>query len=498
MAELLAGYAFQTLLPALPDAPRSLDARPLASVPAAFERLRTAADDIVVHAADGPFPPHRYTSTAQDQGRGFIHFQGIQRLRDGRYGMVTGGDSLQPAAHAFLFRLESRYVRGPWGSNVVKSNRPPAEDAVVSAVAVGREHWHAGGFGLLGDIAVIPLEHDSARSKTVFFDLSDPLAPRPLPFDLTGPSPKAGAAALTRLPGGRFLCLVYRDEKVKKHDPTGFLDFYLSRSDDLFEGFPDAPFATVHYGDVENRDGRLPGYQNVQFLIEGDPREPATWTLYLAGTWNGSSMSPTIPGPNWADLHLVTLDTRMFDDVPPDNLLPPHLRRIASRRFGCRDCFGNFDAAAGFHVDERGALLLYSAFHWRFDGTLLIAEFREQPPADLAPITQIQDAWVDLYEHPDFQGRRLSIIGLKDEDLPDYDRISVQGSTFEDKVSSARWQVPEGRVYRLFERRGFDDRGRTLDLAGDGAVHEIANFRKLSPKFNDVVSSSRYISVPEE
>lgn len=493
MAEFLEGYAFRAIEAAARSANRSLEPRALPDVVAAFDRLRTRGDDIGAHAPDGIFPPHRYTSAAQHENRGFIHFQGIQRLRHGRYAVVSGGDMLQPAAHLFVVDLASRSARGPWGSNLVRSTQPPDEDVVAQIVALDPTHWHAGGFSVLGDVAVVPLEHNGTPARTVFVDFSDPLAPRPLPIDITGPSNKAGAAALTRLPGGRFLCLVYRDEPVPKNHPTGFMDFFLSVSDDLCDGFSAAPFATVPYADVENRENRRPGYQTVQFLVEGDPDDPARWALYLAGTWNGSSMSPTLPGPDWADLHSVTLDTRIFDADPPANLLPPHIRLVRSRTFTCRDCFGNFDAAAGFHVDDTGRLLLYSAYHWRFDGTLLIAEFRETVPADAAPVTQAQDAWIDLFEHPEYNGRRLTLLGTKDDSLRDYDHIAVQGGTFNDLVSSARWQIPEGRTYRLFADAHFQEGSGFLDLVGDGTVREIEDFRTLRPKFNDRVSSSRYV-----
>lgn len=493
MAEHHVNYAFGTLLAAARDATRNLELRPLPDALAAFDRLRTSADHLGAHAPDGFFPRFRYTSTAQDRGRGFIHFQGVQRLRDGRHALVSGGDSLQPAAHLFVIEMGSRYVRGPWGSNLVRSSMPPHEDTVVEIAAIARDHWHAGGFTMLGDVAVVPLELPGAKSRTVFVDFADPLKPRPLPIEIIGPSEKAGAASLVNLPGGRFLCLIYRDEKVKKNQPTGFLDFYLSRTTDLCDGFAEQPFATVHYAAVEERGDRKPGYQTVQFLTQGDPADPRSWSLFLAGTWNGSSMSPTLPGPDWADLHTVTLDARMFEADPPADLEPPRLRLVRSRRFTCRDCFGNFDAAAGFHVDESGRLGLYSAFHWRYDDSILLAEFRETVPADAAPITAMQDAWVELYEHTDFAGRRLTIVGNKDENLTDYDRIHVQGATFNDIVSSARWQIPQGRTYRLYADAHYADARGFLDLDGTGTVGEIRNFKKLRPPFNDRVSSSRYI-----
>jgi hypothetical protein len=67
----------------------------------------------------------------------------------------------------------------------------------------------------------------------------------------------------------------------------------------------------------------------------------------------------------------------------------------------------------------------------------------------------------------------------------------VEGASFNDAVSSARWQIPDGRVYRLYAARGYDEAERVLDLEGNGRVREIADFKSRS--FNDRVSSSRWI-----
>lgn len=488
------GYEYADIDFAAPGAARNLDNRCVVDVRAAFDRLSTRGDPLAVRADDAVFPKHRYTRIGQGRNRGFIHFQGIQRLRQGRYGIVTGGDRLQPAAHVFVMELGSRYVRGPWGSNLVRSNEPPEEDRVAGVVAIGREHWHAGGTGLLGDVAAIPLERDDRHlSRTVFIDFSDPLQPRPLPIEVEGRSVKAGAAALTRLPDGRFVCLIWREEKVKGKKPPGWMDFHLSHTDDICDGFGEAPFATVYYGEVGNRGDRRPSYQTVQFLVHGDAADPSGWKYYLAGTWNGSDAAPTVPGPDWGDLHEIEFDPRLLAGESPGDPAPPRLNLVAARRFTCFDCFGNFDAAAGFHVDELGRLSLLSAFHWRYDDAIIFAEFREETPADAPPVTAVQDAWIELYEHSRFAGRRLSIIGTRDENLPDYDRIAAQCATFNDMVSSARWQIPRGYTYRLYANADYDESAGFIDLKGDGHVQQIENFKDLRPSFNDRVSSSRYV-----
>jgi hypothetical protein len=491
MSEKHAKYGFCGLLAIDPEEPpTACQPRVLSNVERAFERIRTRGDYVAAQARDGFFPRHRYTSVAQGENRGFIHFQGIQRLKNGRFAVVSGGDALETASHLFVVEMASRYARGPWGSNVVRSTAPADGDCVVHVLAVDDRHWHGGGIAVLDDVVVVPTEGGEANSRTLFFDFADPFDPRHIPIDITGLSKKAGAVALTRLPNGHFLCAVYREEVVPKKKPPGFFDFYLSRSAALFDGFVPEPFATVYYGDVQNRGGRVPGYQTVTFLPEmPDPRDPSTYRLYLAGTWNGSSMSPTVPGPDLADLHLVELDARMLADPP--EAVTPRIRFLRDRQFFCRDVYGNFDGGAGFHIDEAGHLHLYSVFHWRYDESILITEFRHDPEDDCDDVTLIQDAWIDLYEDHEFGGRRLSIIGTRDENLPDYARIAVQGASFNEKVSSARFQIPEGHTYRLYDLPHYNESGGFLDLVGYGKVQALRDFKKKG--FGDRVSSSRYL-----
>jgi hypothetical protein len=485
-----AGYAFRGLLAVDPEEPSWCQIRCLTDVETAFERIRCRGDYVAVNAKDVLIPHHRYTSVGQGDNRGFIHFQGIQRLANGRFAVVSGSDKLEPASHVFVVELASRYARGPWGSNVLRSTAPPDDDRIVNIVALDDMHWHAGGLAVLGDIVAVPIEGGQAKSRTLFLDFADPYDPRHIPIDITGESLKAGAVALTQLPNGRFLCAVYREEAVPKKKPPGFFDFYLSRSNTILDGFLTQPIATIYYGDVLDRGDRIPSYQTVSFLPQAvDPHDPDNFLLYLAGTWNGSAMSPTVPGPDWADLHMVELDARLLQDPPEP--VPPRIRYLRSRQFFCRDVYGNFDAAAGFHVDEAGRLHLYSAFHWRYDESILITEFRHEPAADAGIITNIQDAWVDLYEDDRFSGRRLSIIGTKDENLPDYGRIAVQGGTFNEKASSVRFQIPEGYTYRLYDLANYKESGGVLDLVGTGRVEEIMDLKQRG--FGDRVSSSRYV-----
>lgn len=60
---------------------------------------------------------------------------------------------------------------------------------------------------------------------------------------------------------------------------------------------------------------------------------------------------------------------------------------------------------------------------------------------------------------------------------------------FGDKVSSARYLIQPGYVYRLYEQDSYN--GKILDLVGTGWIQEIADFN--SPGINDKVSSSKFV-----
>ena len=148
----------------------------------------------------------------------------------------------------------------------------------------------------------------------------------------------------------------------------------------------------------------------------------------------------------------------------------------------------------GAHVSADGSLAYYAGYHWRVEDTIRLSEFRGRAPA--AGITRMDDAWIELFEHHQFLGRRLTLLGLQDTSIPNYKNISVQGAGFNDAVSSIRYQLPPGATYRLYQDRDYPEAGPFIDLAGDGAVHEIPELRDAPWSFADRVSSSRYVEVP--
>lgn len=455
---------------------------PVADAIGTFGRIRPKGDFLSCHDG-GEFPKHRYTRRNFANNRSKIHFQGIQRSRTGTFLFISGDDVLEDTSQMFVLELGSRSADGPWGSNVVLDDDPPSGDRLVGTFVLDKGRWHGGGMSLCGDILAVPVE-DNATSSILFLDVSD--ARSPTFFDVPiqrGPTVgKAGAVGLCKLPSGFFLCGVWSDS-----DPNPKrIDFYLSRTTDFRDGFRTNRL-TWEFSKVLPTGGRASKYQSVNFLLGTDG------ALYAVGTENDSIGAPVIGGDDFADLLLIEFPDRTLGPNPI--LEEPQIARIAEKRFERGEDHYNLAAAGGIHID-RGSheLLVYGGFHWRVKKEIHVAEFRSDVPAGAPPVTRLRDAWIDLFEHPGFTGRRLSIYGERDHEIPDYHKIRVQDKSFGDKVSSVRYQIPTGRRYTLFEDKRF--KGRALDLDGQGTVVEIPDLNQVPGDFNDEVSSSKYEAVP--
>jgi len=484
------GYAVRPL-PVVPAGETvSTDMPEVPDVEHAYRSLFTIGDHLAVRDAD-LIPGSRYTSVnVGGVNRAICHLQGIQRLsgRNGKYLVVSGGDPLQPASHLFVAELGSGRVRRPLGSNVLLSRDAPDGDRLVKTIAIDREYWHGGGMAVLGDVVAVPLESDT-RAKVVFLDLADPLHPRRLRCEIQCTNGaghvdgvKGGAVGLTRLPGGHYLCLLYREVGSA---PKGRFDWYLSRTPDLSDGFHERPSRWTY---VPLADGRDPQYQMVTLFVDGTS-EGATRLLVIA-TENDDILTPVVLGQNLCDLWSVEIGPEYQGPAEPPAAFPA-LERVESLRFRPFEEHANFRAACGVHVDHGGRLNLYGAFHWRLDGQFRLTEFRQRVHLAADPIHDIQDGWIELYEHPHFAGRRMSVLSRRNATLRDYRQVRAQGGDFNDKVSSARAQLPPGERYRLYADPGY--RGRSLDLVGTGRVVELPRLRGSHPEMNDRITSSRFV-----
>jgi hypothetical protein len=486
--------------PAVPsDGQVDADPIPVEDVERSFGSLRARGDHISVWDG-GKIPPFRYTGDNVGQGRAVIHIQGVQRLQDGRHYVISGGDTLQDVSHVFVLRVGSAGTNAPFGSNVRDSREPPAEDKVVNILGLRNKHWHAGGIAVLGDVLAVPVEAGNRptsgggepRARVLFLHLRDPMRPEVFPDTaaIDCLTPKAGAAALTRLPNGHFLCAVWSD--------AGGIELYLSRSAGTFTGFGrDRQWDCEPWRYKDALGGRkAPRYQSLGFVWQaGGTADPAPH-LYLIGTGNTSpNTAPAIGGTDYADLFRVDLPAPMLTDPPeaPAAKFPaPIITRIRERKFdgGGEHC--NMAAGGGVYVAPTGVLCAYGAYHWRLSRLFRLSEFR----SDLLRLPDDRHGWVDLFEHDGFRGRRLSVFNGQPASIPDYTKLNVQGNNLDDAVSSARWQLPPGRTYRIYREKRFRLSGNNrdyIDLEGTGRIEQIANFAKRKATFGDCVSSSRFL-----
>lgn len=73
------------------------------------------------------------------------HFQGIQRLQDKNYLVISGGDWRNSKSDLFIIKMGSRPVKGSWWSNITTTPVAPEEDVIISAIDLDDKNWHAGG-----------------------------------------------------------------------------------------------------------------------------------------------------------------------------------------------------------------------------------------------------------------------------------------------------------------------------------------------------------------
>lgn len=535
----------------------------------AFADIRPHADKLVCWA--GSVLPAVYSDNNLD-----VHFQGVQRLRRGRFLAITG--SSPTASHLVIVAMASRNASGAFRSNCLRSADPPEGDRVVALEAISEEFKHAGGFQMLGDHLAIGVEEDGA-SEVAFYDLTDPLKPQKLysirrtneDLDVKEDPATAGAVALAKLPGdGRYLLIVGRTN-------SNTLDFYRSARRNLKNpGFEYMGSWRERYlmADSDDVDHEFGNYQTINLIPQSDGR------MFLVGLHNSALLDF---GQDWADLFELEFTSGQR----------PVIIKVDKKHLYTTDRI-SMDAGAGVSFGRGNGLHLYAVRHWAERGKITFNEFRPLPAEVDAPITDIKDAWaefyedtkfektclfveypnrdepeyvnfralkglggrpssvrwlipegwvldifdrrdhkgtrasllgtgnikadpdlhvrgwndrivscryrpvtvtapadgwIELYDDAEFRDRRLTIRGTRDGKKADYGKERVEGKPFKKKVSSVRWQIPEGRTYRLYAEVNFE--GPTLDLQGDGRLNEITDLR--DEDFGDKVASSQYV-----
>ena len=322
------------------------DAPGLADVESAFARIAGKGAHLTARV-DGHIPKGAYRQSLTNLFGLHNHFQGIQRVPDSDYVVVSGSNPRM--SELFIVRLAS-------GDRVSENSIPP-ENGIVARIGIDPVMWHAGGLSLDGTILAVPLYGGSPRRGTIaFYDLRDPEKPEKLPVEIDRLGRKSMAVALTRLPGGLYLAAVLGgyDGLPRR------IEFYLSETERLEDGFR-SPSVTLRVSEVQARPGQdrtFSHFQNANFIRQADNR------LYLVGFHNKSFFQSRMFGSDYADLYEVVFPRDTIDAAVP-RLVRPTLIKAGSRSLNCTDGYCNLDAAAGLYVDSASqSMSVYAAPGW--------------------------------------------------------------------------------------------------------------------------------------
>ncbi len=412
-----------------------------------FRKVRTHGDKLGYKT--GSLFPSGYTGLAK-------HFQGIQRLRNGKFMAVTG--SHDRVSHLFIVEMGSRPSRGKYRSNRLSSNTPPSNDVVVAVEEIDSHLKHAGGLQVTGDYLAIGVE-EGQESKVFFYDVSNPRNPVKLPYVIDRPNVSAGATAIVQQSDGRFLVLV---GGYNSND----LDFYRSTRTSLAT---DPGFTFVgdwNENSLTGMDREFGNYQNINLVRQCDGQ------LYFVGLHKNSYVA----GQDWIDLFRLNISASGSVSI----------RKMANRHLYCRDTC-NFDAGAGIFFDSATSMIVYGIEHKRASGRVRFNEFRSIPTSSDLPVTSISGSWAELYDDSNF-GDRSIVADYVDRNVRNYNNYDdVEG--FEDKASAAKWMIAPGWQYLLFEDK--NRKGDMFKLVGsDGRLRSIS--RLGDHGWNDKVSSSMW------
>jgi hypothetical protein len=323
----------------------------LEDVEAAFARLQTRGEHMTA-CANGLIPRPLYRTSLSNLFGLRNHFQGIQRLPQPRYLVMSG--SSKHGSDLFIVRLKQDSDRGR-----------ECGGEVVARIGVDDVMSHAGGLSMLGSVLAVPVHGGSPRqAKVLFYDLVNPELPQRLTVEIARPGRKASSTAMTRLPNGHLLVGV-----LAAFDGLPLrIDFYLSRTTVLDDGFQPEP-VMWRVSEVEARSGQEPTFshfQAINFVRQADGR------LYLVGFHNSTAPQTIFPGRDYADLYEI-----VFPHDARPTLAKPAVIKVANRMLYCRDGFCNLDAAAGLFVDPgTDSMAVYAAPGWLDGDTLKLTVYR--------------------------------------------------------------------------------------------------------------------------
>jgi len=401
------------------------------------------------------------------------HFQGIQRVKDSDYIILSGASKRSRHAHLFITKIESQKHsnREFIGTNILLKQIPNGDELKEIICISKDDYWHAGGISMCGDILVIPLEGEikvngdkTDVSRIIFYNIKNPLSPIQYPKAINRRKQKAGAATIINWKN-RFLCAVWTDSDDGKRR----FDFYLSKTNNLVNGFKKSK--TVSLDKILGRTGRQPRFQTIEFL------QQANGELFIIGYLNTRKAAPVINGRNKCYLYKCVLS------MAKDNL-NISLSQVYVREFDDGGKQYNMGGATGSYVGKGSRFLLYSAHHWKTKRSIKLAEFSGRLDVNKRSIRSIKSAMCECYEHRYFTGRCLLLHSDSILEIESFKKIKVQGKKFNDKLSSLRFQLPKSHKIQFFEHEYF--KGKKTEFKGTGKVELIPEFGKQNDKYSSL------------
>lgn len=462
------------------------------NVPGALAEVHRVGEFISVNADESVMDKDLFTTRPENYEGTHNHFQGFQRLNDGEHFVISGGNWWPDrGSEIYVGQMGSRPSSGPWLSNLTKRDKIPPEDRLLRGITVDTELWHAGGMDVCGPILAVAVEHNDVskvarkfvgagrkhrddESAICFFDMSRPSAPKFFKKKsqrIRRDGFKAGAVALTRLKNGYYLCGVWSDSDKKPKR----LELYLSKRT-VFDGaFHQKPFSTWCPKDAVTAE-RTINFQTVNFIrdVGGD--------LYLLGMGlDGNTHT--------VEIYRVTIPGIHAGPKRVQGSLEPRFQRLnASSRatFQCQTSQCDMRGASGVYAGD--GLIVYSGAQYRGKRSrdpVRFAEFRRS----LTPVSRVTKAtaWVELYDNAEYGGARLTLQNLAQEgNIKNYKDLRVTGRHFGDRAQSAKYQIPKGYEYVLYEHH--DYKKPIIWLRGTGEPEVEPDFAALGHR----VSSSQW------
>ncbi len=439
------------------------------------------------------------------------HWQGVQRLQfpglETPYFIVASShrnliitpdrsEEVSSPAHFAVVQMNSQKNNG----GRLRSNRleygqlskdvlPNQNDKIVHSQIIDEHFDHPGGIQTIGAYVLIgvdrPATTETDSSLITLWDMSNPLVPRKVwhnpDWKIEGRD--ATAVGIIKLEDGRYLMVrALRDSKT--------LEFYILKSnleinpanydeDPLWDRWD----YTELKSELLNSDGTVDlewsdlgsilgeaGYQSTTIV-----RECQTSQLYLIAS-HGRRPSG-FGGTDEVDAFRL--------DVPKDRPNPNvrgegiELTKVAKKilfpggNAGARQ--GDLQAAAGSYVSPDHHFYFYATEHGTTQESKFVQMIGFSPQIPTSDVTMLNDAWVELYDGKNFDGRSiiLDYIDRHKRDYRDFRRIEA----FDSLASSVIYAIPPGFKLRLYS--GKHETGNYFDLIGTGRPEKIADLSNI-------------------